>query len=51
MASKRRKIALELSMLVKTIREIDTLIIQKVVHVYILLIFTYKALEWWPRQS
>lgn len=43
-AGKRYKAASSLSMLVKITRRIKTLIMQKLVYTYILLIFIYKTL-------
>ena len=51
MASKGRKAASGLSMLVKTIRRVEALIMQKTVHVCILPILTYGAPAWWPGRS
>ncbi len=51
MASKERKAASGLSMLVKTTRGVEALIMRKAVHACILPILTYGAPAWGPRQS
>lgn len=48
MASKGRKAASGLSMLVKTTKEVEVVIMQKAVHACILPILTYGAPAWWP---
>lgn len=51
MASKRRKAAAGLSMLVNTTRRIEAGIMRRAVHACILPILTYGILAWWPGQT
>lgn len=51
MTSKERKVVSKLSILVKIIKEVKVFIIQKVIYIYILPIFTYRLLVWWPKPS
>ncbi len=51
MASKDRKAAAGLSMLVKTIRGVEAVIIRKAVDACILPILTYETPAWWPGRT
>ena len=51
MASKGRKAASGLSMLVRTTRGVEALIMRKAVHACILPILTYGAPAWWPGRT
>ncbi len=51
MASKGRRAAAGLSMLVKTTRGVEAVIIRKAVHACILPIFTYVTPAWWPGRT
>ena len=51
MASKGRKAAAGLSMLVKTTRGVEAVIMRKEVHAYILQILTYGTPAWWPGRT
>ena len=51
MASKSRRAAACLSILVKTTRGAEADVIRKAVHACILLILTYGTPAWWPGQT